>query len=321
LNKSIIKFLKIALPLGLGIFLIYYSYSKFTPEQLEEISFYFKKADYKIVGLSVFLSLLSHISRAFRWNFMLEPLGYKPKLANNFMAVNVAYIMNIFIPKSGEISRAVVINKYEHIPFDKAFGTIISERVIDVLFLFGFTTIALILQYELLYNYIIELIKPSKLYFAAASLFILAISFFLFLKFSKSLLSQKLKQFFKGLLEGVLSVLKMKKKGAFLAHSFVIWGLYLLSFFTALYALEETSGITFSIVIITFVVGSFSFAFTNSGFGSYPFFVAGILAVFSIPETVGTAIGWIVWTSNIASIIFFGGLSFLILPFYNKATE
>ena len=307
--------------MGLGIFLIYYSYSKFTPEQLEEISFYFKKADYKIVGLSVFLSLLSHISRAFRWNFMLEPLGYKPKLANNFMAVNVAYIMNIFIPKSGEISRAVVINKYEHIPFDKAFGTIISERVIDVLFLFGFTTIALILQYELLYNYIIELIKPSKLYFAAASLFILAISFFLFLKFSKSLLSQKLKQFFKGLLEGVLSVLKMKKKGAFLAHSFVIWGLYLLSFFTALYALEETSGITFSIVIITFVVGSFSFAFTNRGFGSYPFFVAGILAVFSIPETVGTAIGWIVWTSNIASIIFFGGLSFLILPFYNKATE
>ena len=321
MNKSIIKFLKIALPLGLGIFLIYYSYSKFSPEQLEEISFYFKKADYKIVGLSVFLSLLSHISRAYRWNFMLEPLGYKPKLANNFMAVYVAYIMNIFIPKSGEISRAVVINKYEHIPFDKAFGTIISERVIDVLFLFGFTTIALILQYELLYNYMIELIQPSKFYFAVASLIILAISFFLFLKFSKSLLSQKLKQFFKGLLEGVLSVLKMKKKGAFLAHSFVIWGLYLLSFFTALYALEETSGITFSIVIITFVVGSFSFAFTNSGFGSYPFFVAGILAVFSIPETVGTAIGWIVWTSNIASILFFGGLSFLILPFYNKATE
>jgi len=321
LNKSIIKFLKIAIPLGLGIFLIYYSYSKFTPEQLEEISFYFKKADYRIVALSVFLSLLSHISRAYRWNFMLEPLGYKPKLANNFMAVYVAYIMNIFIPKSGEISRAVVINKYEHIPFDKAFGTIISERVVDVLFLFGFTAIALILQYELLYNYIVELVEPSKLYIAFGALCLLAIIFFLFLKYSKSLLRQKLKQFFTGLLEGVLSVLKMKKKGAFLAHSFAIWGLYLLSFFTALYALEETSEITFSIIIITFVVGSFSFAFTNSGFGSYPFFVAGILAVFSIPETVGTAIGWIVWTSNITSIIFFGGLSFLILPFYNRATE
>jgi uncharacterized protein (TIRG00374 family) len=321
LNKSIIKFLKIGIPLGLGIFLIYYSYSKFTPEQLEEISFYFKKADYRIVALSVFLSLLSHISRAYRWNFMLEPLGYKPKLANNFMAVYVAYIMNLFIPKSGEISRAVVINKYEHIPFDKAFGTIISERVVDLLFLFGFTTIALILQFELLFNYIVELVQPSKLYIAFGVLCLLAIIFFLFLKYSKSQLSQKLKQFFKGILEGVLSILKMKKKGAFLAHTFIIWGLYLLSFYTALYALEETSGITFGIIIITFVVGSFSFAFTNSGFGSYPFFVAGILAVFSIPETVGTAIGWIVWTSNIASIIFFGGLSFLILPFYNRAIK
>ncbi len=321
MNKSIIKFLKIAIPLGLGVFLIYYSYSKFTPQQLDEISFYFKKADYKIVGLSVFFSLLSHISRAYRWNFMLEPLGYKPKIANNFMAVYVAYIMNIFIPKSGEISRAVVINKYEHVPFDKAFGTIISERVIDVIFLFGFTAIALILQFDLLLNYILELIQPSKLYVALGALCLLAIIFFLFLKFSHSLLKQKLKQFYLGLKEGVLSVLKMKKKGAFLAHSFLIWGLYLLSFFTALYALEETSSITFGIIIITFVVGSFSFAFTNSGFGSYPFFVAGILAVFSIPETVGTAIGWIVWTSNIVSIIFFGGLSFLILPFYNRETE
>ena len=95
--------------------------------------------------------------------------------------------------------------------------------------------------------------------------------------------------------------------------------LYFLSFYTAFYALEETTGIAIGIVIITFVVGSFSFAFTNSGFGTYPFFVAAILAVFSVPETVGTAFGWIVWTSSIASIIFFGGLSLLILPFYNRS--
>ena len=121
-----------------------------------------------------------------------------------------------------------------------------------------------------------------------------------------------------GLKDGVLSVLIMKKKKAFLLHTFIIWGLYLLSFYTATFALEETAAISFGTIIITFVVGSFAFAFTNSGFGSYPFFVAGILAVFGIAETAGTAFGWIVWTSNIASIIFFGGLSFLLLPFYNK---
>lgn len=318
MNKSLTKFLKIAVPLGLGVFLIYYSYSKFTPEQLEDIIIYFKKADYKVVVLSVFFSFLSHLSRAYRWNFILEPLGYKPKLLNNFMAVYVAYIMNIFIPKSGEISRAVVINKYENVPFDKAFGTIISERAVDVLFLFGFTVIALMLKFDRLFSYLTDLIQPSKLYIIFGSFCIFVLLFFLFLKFSKSNLKQKLKQFYLGLKEGILSIFKMKKKGAFLLHTCIIWGLYLLSFYTALFALEETSTITFGIILITFVVGSFSIAFTNSGFGSYPFFVAGILAVFGIPETVGTAFGWIVWTSNIASIMFFGGFSFIFLPFYNS---
>ena len=318
MSKSLITFLKIAIPLGLGIFLIYYSYSKFTPQQLEEISIYFKKANYTFVILSVLFSLLSHISRAYRWNFMLEPLGYKPKLPNNFMAVYVAYIMNIFIPKSGEVSRAVIINKYEDVPFDKAFGTIISERVIDLLFLFGFTAIALMLQYEKLSSYLLSVMPLSTVYKIAGVLLVLLILVLLILKFSKSTFVKKILQFFSGLKDGVLSVLKMKKKIPFIIHSFIIWGLYLLSFYTATFALNATSDISFSTLIITFVVGSFSFAFTNSGFGTYPFFVAGILAIFNIPETVGTAFGWIVWTSSIASIVFFGGLSLLILPFYNK---
>jgi uncharacterized protein (TIRG00374 family) len=318
LNKLFLKLLKIAIPLGIGAFLIYYSYSKFSVEQLTEIKFYFKKADYFIIILSVFFSLLSHISRAFRWNYMLEPLGYQPKKLNNFMAVYVAYIMNLFIPKSGEVSRAVIINKYEDVPFDKAFGTIISERIVDLIFLFGFTAIALLLQFDKLSNYLITELPLNTLYSLLGIALILGVGFLLLLKYSKSKLINKIKNFFSGLKEGVLSILKMKKKGAFIFHSFLIWGLYLLSFYTATFALSETSTIAFSTLIITFVVGSFSFAFTNSGFGSYPFFVAGILAVFAIPETVGTAFGWIVWTSNISSIIFFGGLSFLILPFYNK---
>lgn len=318
MNKSFITFLKIAIPLGLGVFLIYYSYSKFTSQQLEEISAYFKKADYTFVILSVFFSLLSHISRAYRWNFMLEPLGYKPKLPNNFMAVYVAYIMNIFIPKSGEVSRAVIINKYEDVPFDKAFGTIISERVVDVIFLFGFTAIALLLQFEKLSEFLLNVLPINTIYNLIGVFSILLVLFLLILKFSKSTIIKKILHFFSGLKDGVLSILKMKKKGAFIFHSFLIWGLYLLSFYTATFALSETSDISFATLIITFVVGSFSFAFTNSGFGSYPFFVAGILAIFSIPETVGTAFGWIVWTSSIASIVFFGGLSLLILPFYNK---
>ncbi len=249
---------------------------------------------------------------------MLEPLGYRPKLANNFMAVNIAYLMNIFIPKSGEISRAIVLDKYENVPFKKGFGTIISERVVDLIFLLGFTAIALLIQFDKLYNYLAEVIQPTKLIIALIGLITLIIVGFLFLKYSKSKLQQKVKKFYLGLKEGVFSIIHMRRKGAFLLLSCIIWGLYLLSFYTAFQALDETSIVPISTIIIVFVVGSFAFAFTNSGFGFYPFFVAGILVVFNIPETIGTAFGWIVWTSNIASIVCFGVLSLILLPFYNK---
>lgn len=318
MNATVVKFLKITIPLILGVFLIYYSYQKFSEQQIEDIKFYFKNANYGFVALSVFFSIFSHFLRAYRWGFMLDPLGYRPKLANSFMAINIAYLMNVFIPKSGEISRGIILDKYENVPFKKGFGTIISERVVDLFFLLGFTAIALFLQFDKLFDYLTEVIQPSKLIIAFVGLFLFIVIGFLFLKYSKSKLQQKVKEFYLGLKEGVLSIIHMKKKAAFLFYTCVIWGLYLLSFYTAFQALEETSLVPMTTIIIAFVVGSFAFAFTNSGFGFYPFFVAGILAVFNVPETIGTAFGWIVWTSNIASIVFFGALSFLLLPLYNK---
>lgn len=318
LNKSLSKFLQIAIPLGLGIFLIWYVYNLFKPEQLKQTYRHFEEANYWIVAFSVFLSVLSHLLRAYRWNFMLEPLGYHPRIANNFMAVSVAYLMNIFIPKSGEVSRAVVLSKYEGVPFDKGFGTIITERVIDLLLLLVFTIIALVLQFDALYSYITESIPLKKILIALGSLTVLGTVFLLYLKNSRGALAMKLKGFLDGLKEGLFSIVKMKKKGLFIIYSLIIWGLYIAAFYTATLALEETSGISAGIVIITFVVGSFTFAFTNSGFGTYPAAIMGILLIFGIAKSVGLALGVIVWTSNIISILFFGVLSFILLPLYNR---
>ncbi|GAB5398664.1 MAG: lysylphosphatidylglycerol synthase transmembrane domain-containing protein [Aureisphaera sp.] len=318
MNKSLSKFLQISIPLALGIFLIWFIFGKFTPEQKEQVLFHFKNANYWIVALAVFLSVFSHLVRAYRWNFMLEPLGFKPKLLNNFMAVSIAYLMNIFIPKSGEVSRAVVLSKYEKVPFDKGFGTIISERIVDLLLLFLFTLIALLLEFDTLFAYLKEIVPVRKIGLLLLVLAVLGILFLLFMKYSKSPLSLKIKKLISGLKDGVLSVATMRKKGPFILHSLFIWGLYILSFYTATQALPDTSEISLGTVIITFVVGSFAFAFTNSGFGTYPAAIMGILLVFGIPETLGTAFGWIVWTSNIAAILLFGVLSFIFLPIYNR---
>jgi glycosyltransferase 2 family protein len=318
LSTPLGKVLKILLPLGLGVYLIWHIYNSFTPEQLSETKKYFSEANYSIVFLSVIFSVLSHVSRSYRWNFMLDSLGYHPKLANNFMAISVAYLMNIFIPKSGEVSRGIILDKYEGVPFEKGFGTIISERIVDLIFLLAFTIIALILKFDVLSKYLSENIPTSTVYILLVGMVTFSILMLLFLKYSKSKTNLKLRSFVFGLKEGILSILKMNKKGAFLFHTFIIWGLYLLSFYTALYALPATSHISFGTIIIAFVVGSFTFAFTNSGFGTYPAALAGILAMFGVTKTVGVAFGWIVWTSNIASLVFFGCLSLFLLPIYNR---
>jgi uncharacterized protein (TIRG00374 family) len=319
LSKSLKKLLKIILPLGLGVFFIWYIYSSFTPEQLAETKAQFSKANYGFVTLSLFFSILSHISRSYRWSFMLEPLRYYPKLANNFMAISVGYLMNIFIPKSGEISRGIILDKYEDVPFEKGFGTIITERVVDLIFLLGIASIALLLKFDVLAEYISKSIPKPTIYAAIAGVTCLGVVVFLFLKFSKSKTNMKLRTFVLGLKDGIFSILRMKKKGAFIFHTCLIWGLYLLSFYTALFALEETTTISFGTIITAFAVGSFTFAFTNSGFGTYPAALAGILFIFGVSKTVGIAFGWIVWTSNIASLLFFGCLSLLILPIYNRS--
>jgi uncharacterized protein (TIRG00374 family) len=317
-NKSLSKFLGIALPLALGVFLIWYIFKQFTPEQLTELQLHFENANYGYVTLSVLLSVLSHFIRAYRWNFLLQPLGYSPKLANNFMAVSVAYLMNIFIPKSGEVSRALVLTKYEEVPFDKGFGTVISERIVDLVLLVLFIALALFLQFDVLYTYLADVIPIKKLILILGIGLLLLIAFLVFLKYSKSNISLKISTLIRGLKEGVFSILNMKKKSAFIFWSVVIWGLYLTSFYVATQALEQTSSISLGIIITAFVVGSFTFGFTNSGFGTYPAAVMGILLVFGITETVGTAFGWIVWTSHMAYIIVAGGISFLVLPFYNS---
>lgn len=312
------KVFKIAFPIAIGILLVIYSYTRFSPEQLEEIRLHFQQANYGFVLLSVLFSILSHMVRAHRWTFLARPLGFRPKFYNSFMALNAAYLLNLVIPRGGEVSRAVILDKYENISFQKGFGTIIAERVVDLLFLLGFTLAVTFIKADVLWNYFIDIVPIKQLstltIIGAISIFLL----WLILRFSKGKIIRKIKGFLKGLKEGVWSITKMANKWEFLFHSFLIWILYVAAFYVCIFAFDQTSNIDFSTMLLAFVAGSFAVAFTNSGFGSYPLFVAGVLFLFGIPETSGIAFGWIIWISNMFSMIILGVLSFILLPIMNR---
>ena len=122
MNKRLIRILKLTLPIALGVFLVWYSYEITSEEDRKQILKYIREADLFWVGLSVFIGILSHLSRAIRWNYLLEPLGYKPKIRNNVLIILMAYLTNLGIPRSGEVLRATALATYENVPFQKGFG-------------------------------------------------------------------------------------------------------------------------------------------------------------------------------------------------------
>jgi hypothetical protein len=317
-KKKISKWLSILLPLLLGVILIVYQYHQFTADQLVEMKGYFRNANYLYIYLSLFIATFGFASRAYRWKFSLEHMGYTSKLSNNIMAVCIGYFMNLTIPRSGEISRAVIVKKYEDVPFDKAFGTIVAERIVDLMLFFLFVFTALILQFKVLKNFIISTIPFEKLILLALIGFTGFIIFVLLWIYSKWKFILFIKEKLAGLMEGMLSIVKMKKKWPFLFHSLFIWFTYILMFYVAIFALDETSTISLGAVITAFVIGSLAIGFTNSGFGAFPLLIAQIFLLYHIPETVGTAFGWLVWISQTALTVVLGSLSFLLLPLLNK---
>ncbi len=310
--------MSILIPIVLGVLIIIYQYNKFTDAQIEEIVGYFENANYYYVILSVFVGFLGNTLRAYRWKYMLDHLGYQSTFANNFMAVNIGYLLNLTVPKSGEISRAVIVKKYNDIPFDKGFGTIVAERIIDILFLLFFMLLAVVLQYNIVKAFILDKIPMQLL----ALLFIggtaSLIALILVYKYSKIKLVLVIKEKISGLKEGLLSVVHMEKKGAYFFQTILIWGSYVITYFIATKVIPETSTLTIGAIMTSFVVGSIAIAFTNSGFGAYPFLTSKILLFYAIAEPAGTAFGWIIWTSQMLLIIFLGVLSFIMLPIVNR---
>src|SRR5690554_437338 len=262
--------------------------------------------------------IISHASRAYRWKYSLQYLGYHSSFLNNFMAIAVGYLLNLTIPRSGEISRAVVLQKYNKIPFDKGFGTIIAERIIDMMFLLFFVALALTLQYQQLMGFLSQLIPLTELLVLLGILALTGIVGLYLLYTSQWKLFVFIRKKISGLVEGLLSIFKMPYRILFLIHTLIIWISFVLTFYFGTKILPETSAVSLGVTMVAFVVGSLAISFTNGGIGAFPLLIAKILALYGISLTAGTAFGWILWTSQTVMVLVLGSLSFLLLPIVNR---
>ena len=246
------------------------------------------------VFMAVFCFTLSNVSRAIRWNLLLSPIGYKPKLYNSFFAVVITYFVNLFIPRMGEVMRAAAINYAEKIPVEKSMGTIVLGRIMDVVMLLIFIGLAFILEYDNLWNWLNENMggKDGGLFSNPIILGLLGLGFLglvLFFIFRKKIeqtkIYKKIIQLILGFWEGLLSIRKLEKPGWFIFHTVFIWVMYFMMNYLFFFSFEATENLSPVVALMVFVFGAFGIVIPSpGGMGTYHWLVIAALGIYGISE-------------------------------------
>jgi len=325
LKSKLLKILKFFVFLAIGGFLFWLVYKDQDIKKIKSVLEH--GVDYKWVWVSLFLGILSHISRTVRWSLMIEPLGKKPRMLNTFLAVMVGYLMNLVIPRMGEISRCGVLARYEKMSFTKLLGTVVTERITDVIMLLILTFIILVSQFgeiiQFLQNNPDILAKVYHILFSPILIIVVAVLVIFVIifrnKISKLVFFEKLKEIINNFVEGLKTIKKMENKGWFIFHTIFIWFMYYLMLYVVFFSFDFTYNLSPIAGLTTFVLGSFGMvAPVQGGIGAWHFMVTQSLMVYGVAKSDGLIFAFLAYTSMTALMVFMGLLSLLVLPFVNK---
>jgi glycosyltransferase 2 family protein len=324
LKKTLTYLVSLTLAIGL-------CYWAFKGIDMKGIFNSFKYASLPWVILGFAFTFLSHAFRGIRWKLLLEPLGYAPGIRSSISAVLIGYASNLILPRAGEFARAASLQKMENIPAEKSFGTIVAERLIDVLALGILFVLTILLEFEKIKGLLADMFRGSntsnyKLVFALVSLSIVVVFLFLFRKkiedfLQKNTFFQKLWKLVSGFKDGLLSILKIKKLTLFILYTFGIWFMYYAVTYCLLKALPIGSNITLTVALSVLVIGSVGMAVPSlGGLGSFHLLVSAILMQYGYSKTDGLTLATFQHTLNgLIFVIFLGLIGFLYSIFKTKS--
>lgn len=324
--KSIFKY---TLSTALAAALLYWAFSS-SKLSWNDILTTFYAADYSWVTVSILIGFLAHYFRAARWNQLLAVMDYRPGLTRTFSAVLIGYFANFIIPRMGEVSRCGSLQKTAEIPFEKSFGTVITERLVDLLSLAIVLGINLIVEFEPLKNYLFPNFQlPGKWVLICAGIVAIGGIYFVFAfknKFIEYLHSKKdsskIFALLAGWVDGIQSIFLVKNPLVFVLYSVGIWVCYYLNAYVLLLAFPESTHLGLGAAITILVMGSFGMTMpTQGGIGAYHSLVGSTLVYYGLNKTNATALATFFHGTQMFSILLFGGLSFivtLILPKINS---
>lgn len=310
--------LRMVVFLGIGVFFIYWFLLKLDGEQKAAIWQSFREADYWWVIACVACSLLSHLFRALRWQLLFKPIGCRPGLNNTFGSVMVAYLGNLAFPRAGEVMRCATLRTSEDIPVEKSLGTVVTERIIDLLAFALIVAIGMLAMFgqakDWLYDTLSEKFSslPNMTMIVVTLAVLLVLAFAFYKLFWHRLLHigifRKVNDLVAGMVDGVKSILHLGTRNTllFFVYSVVIYLLYILGGLIIFHAFGETAGLGMRAAFVVYLFGSVGMTFSQGGIGVYPVLVQLALDIYGITPAVSTACGWMLWGSQQAAVIAVG---------------
>ncbi|MDQ6889676.1 MAG: flippase-like domain-containing protein [Bacteroidota bacterium] len=327
MKKKVLSILKYLIFLGIGIFLMWWQLSKMTASERIEFHDSLKNANYVIIIPVAILAILSHISRAIRWKILIEPMGYHPTTANTFYAIMCGYFANTFIPRAGEILRCTLLGRYEKIPVPKLIGTILVERIFDLFCYFFIIVFTILIQIQTVSNFVKrkfeQLAGQKQIVPAWAKILIFLIVVGLSVLFIKWLFKRhashrhiiKLKGLHVGLKEGFYTIMHLKKRKSFIAHTLFIWAMYLLEIYIGFNALSATSSLGMGAAFSVLSLSTLAMIIAPGGIGAFPVAVQQVLLIYDIDNI---SFGWLMWAVTTGIIIVAGIICFGLIIYNNK---
>ncbi|MEL6832026.1 MAG: lysylphosphatidylglycerol synthase transmembrane domain-containing protein [Bacteroidota bacterium] len=347
MKKALTNFLKFLLFLSVGLVILYWVYQKQNAAYqaecelkgiaeadcslLQKVLTDFASADYFWLLMVLLCFTISNISRAVRWNMLLRQLGFMPRLINGFLTIILGYFANLGLPRVGEVVRAGTMARYEKIPVEKVMGTVVVDRVIDVISILLVTALALALEFDTLWAFLQEnnalgekLSENSTLLIGLALLGVLGlVGLYLMRKrLQQTKLYQKISGILMGFVEGLQTISKLDKPFLFVLHSINIWLMYFLMTYVCFFAFEPTAHLSASIALVVFVFGGWGIVIPSpGGMGTYHFLATTALGFYGIAGDDGFSWSNIsFFTIQIGCNISIGILALILLPVINRST-
>ena len=286
----------------------------------------FENANHWWLILVAIFTIVAGVSRAARWNMLLEPVGYEPSVFNATLAVFTGYFANQLIPRAGEVTRCGTLNRLERVPVNVSFGTVVAERIFDVIVLLLLIGLAFVLEFGRLSNFFIDLfgeklggVSTNLLAGIAILGLVLAAGAWWYYrknvdKLRKNALFVKIESFVLGLLDGLLSVRKLRNPWLFVFYTVLIWSMYMLSSYVCFFVLPESSNLTLLAGLTVLVMSGLGMsAPVQGGIGPYHILVSSALVLYGLSKENGLALATYIHGTQLLLMLILGGISFIIV--------